>query len=132
MQRARLLVTLSICLWYALQAVMFVIVRPELAYSFGHWLRELHGDLPGLTAVLSLAVLGPEISSAEQSYSAFFWVTWGLLLLPPLLLLGRAWTAKDRMELLEYTVYWSLPYLLGVAILGALVGMGLWLPFSLA
>ena len=83
MLQSRLLVTLMVCLWYALQGVMFIIIRPELAYSYGYWLHGLGDNLPGLTATLSLAVLGPEISSANQGYDPVFWLVWGGLLLPP-------------------------------------------------
>lgn len=132
MLQSRLLVTLMVCLWYALQGVMFIIIRPELAYSYGYWLHGLGDNLPGLTATLSLAVLGPEISSANQGYEPVFWLVWGGLLLPPLLLLRRAWTASDRLDLLESVLYWGLSYLLVTGGLAALVGLGLWLPFSAA
>jgi hypothetical protein len=132
MLKSRLLVTLIVCLWYALQGLMFIVVRPELAYTYGHWLQRLGGSLPTLTAALSLPVLGPEISTPSQELTPVFWLAWSLLLLPPLLLLRRAWTAEERMALLEATLYWGATYLLATGGLAVLVGLGLWLPYSAA
>ncbi|NEX23763.1 hypothetical protein G3480_26455 [Thiorhodococcus mannitoliphagus] len=132
MLRSRLLVNLVVGLWYVLQGVLFFVVRPELAYSYGHWLHPLRGDLPGLTAALTLPVLGPEISSAAEGYSPVFWLVWGALLLPPVRLLHWAWTAPNRFALLETTLYWTAAYLLATGSLAVLVVLGLWLPFSTA
>jgi hypothetical protein len=132
MLKSRLLVTLIVCSWYGLQGLMFVIVRPELAYSYGHWLHGLGENLPALTASLSLPVLGPEISTANQDFHPVFWVVWAALLLPPLLLLRQAWRAQDRLALLETAFCWGAIYLLAAAGLAVLVALGLWLPFSAA
>ena len=67
MRHSRRLVTLMLRLWCVVQDLMFVVVGPELAYSCGHWLHGLGGNLPGLTAVLSLPVLGPEISTPPRT-----------------------------------------------------------------
>lgn len=132
MLQPRLLVHLLVCLWYALLGIMFIVVRPELAYSYGHWLQPLHGDLPALTRILTLPVLGPDISTSTEGYSPVFWLVWGALLLPPLRLLHWAWTASDRFALLEATLYWGMAYLIVTTGLALFVGLGLWLPFSAA
>lgn len=132
MLRSRLYVQLLIGLWYAVLGIIFFVVRPELAYSYGHWLQPLSGDLPGLTATLTLPALGPEISTATEGYSPVFWLVWGVLLLPPLRLLHWAWTAPNRFALLESALYWSVAYLLAAVGLAILIGLGLWLPFSAA
>jgi len=111
---------------------MFVIVRPELSYSYGHWLHGLGDNLPALTANLSLPVLGPDISTLSQNYQPVFWLVWAVMVLPPLFLLRRAWTAQDRLALLEAAFCWGATYLLATAGLAVLVGLGLWLPFCAA
>lgn len=132
MLRLRRLVTLIVFLWYALQGFMFLVVRPALAYSYGHWLHDFGNNLPALTLHLSLPVLGPEISTYSQSYTMQFWLVWGAIFLPPILFLRRIWTTTDRMMLLETTLYWGAIYLLFTLCLAVLVGLGLWQPFSVA
>ena len=84
MQQFHRLGTVLVILWFVLLAVVFLVVRPELAYSYGHWFHDLVGNLPVLTEVLSLPVLGPAFSSPTDGYSAGFWLAWGFLFLPPL------------------------------------------------
>ena len=132
MRQSKILVTLAVLVWYALLSVMFVVVRPELAYSYGHWLHDSMDALPHLTAFFSLPVLGPSISTPTESYSPIFWLVWGALFLLPSLLLRRAWTTRERLDLLEFTLYWGALYGIGMAILSIFVALGLWLPFSAA
>ncbi len=125
------LVMLIIGLWYVLLGVMFLIVRPELAYSYGHWLGAFHGHLPQLTSTLSLPVLGPSISTPSQDYGGVFWLVWGALFLPPLMLLRLLWRTGDSFSLAT-VLLWGGVYALFTCILGVLVALGLWLPFSAA
>lgn len=97
------LATLAICFWYVLLGVIFVIVRPELAYSYGHWLGEFTGNLPRLTEVLSLPLLGPAISTPSQDYTLVFWLAWGFLFLPPAVALGRLWRVGADIDLMSAT-----------------------------
>ena len=107
MLKSRLLVTLIVCVWYGVQGVIFVIFRPELTYSYGHWLHGLGDNLIALTASLSLPVLGPDISTPSQDFHPVFWLVWAVLVLPPLFLLRQAWIAQDRLALLEAASYWG-------------------------
>ena len=132
MLQSKILVTLAVCLWYVLLGVVFIAVRPELAYSYGHWLHDFMGDLPLLTAVLSLPILGPDISTPTEEYSPVFWLAWGALFFPPGLFLRLVWATGERLALLEYSLYCGALYGLGVAILAIFVALGLWLPFSAA
>lgn len=125
------LATLVISLWYAVLGSLFFIVRPELAYSYGHWLDEFAGNLPRLTALMSLPVLGPAFSTPAQEYTAVFWLAWGFLFLPPVLALRRVWRAGDGIALTTGLI-WTAIYLLLTLLLGAFVAFGLWLPFSAA
>lgn len=127
----KILAMLVIGLWYALLGVMFLIVRPELAYSYGHWLGAFAGHLPQLTSTLSLPVLGPAFSTPSQDYSAVFWLVWGALFLPPLLLLRLIWRAGNS-AVLPTVLLWGSVYALLATILGVFVAFGLWLPFSVA
>ncbi|MCB1877727.1 MAG: hypothetical protein KDH88_17265 [Chromatiales bacterium] len=132
MASSRLVAVLVVLLWYVVLGLFFVVVRPELAYSYGHWLHGLENNLPGLTAKLSLPVLGPEISTSEQRYSPVFWLIWGFVALPPLALLRVIKGVRDRLLLLEAFLFWGAAYLLVVLCIAVLVGLGLWLPFSAA
>ncbi len=131
MRAHRNLAMLVIGLWYALLGVMFLIVRPELAYSYGHWLGEFAGHLPQLTLTLSLPVLGPAFSTPSQDYDSVFWLVWGALLLPPLMLLRLLWRAEDSCSLTT-VLLWGGAHALFTCILGVMVALGLWLPFSVA
>jgi hypothetical protein len=125
------LILLVIGLWYALLGVMFLIVRPELAYSYGHWLGGFAGNLPQLTSTLSLPVLGPAFSTPSQDYSAAFWLTWGFLFLPPALALHRLRRVGNDIDFTN-GLLWAAIYLLLALLLGTMVTFGLWLPFSAA
>lgn len=125
------LATLVICLWYVLLGILFFIVRPELAYSYGHWLGEFAGNLPRLTELLSLPVLGPAFSTPNQDYGLVFWLAWGFLFLPPAVALGRLWRVDADIDLTTGLLS-SAIYLLLALLLGAMVAFGLWLPFSAA
>lgn len=127
----KILALLVIGLGYALLGVMFLIVRPELAYSYGHWLGVFTGHLPQLTATLSLPVLGPAFSTPTQDYSAVFWLAWGALTVPPLLLLRLVWRAGDAASLTT-ALLWGATYAMLACLLGVFVAFGLWLPFSAA
>ncbi len=123
--------TFVIGLWYALLCMMFFIVRPELAYSYGHWLAGFSGHLPQLTSTLSLPVLGPAFSTSDQDYRVTFWLFWGFLFLPPSLLLRFVWHPGDTFSS-PAVLLWAAAYTLLVSMLGVLVVFGLWLPFSAA
>ncbi len=127
----KILATVVILLWYILLAIVFIIIRPELAYSYGHWLHELYANLPQTTASLSLPLLGPAFSTSIQTYSIQFWLAWGFLFLPPLSLLYFLWHRNDG-RWLAAGLLWSGAYLLVTAILTVFVAFGLWLPFSAA
>lgn len=131
MNQYKTLAMLVIGLWYILLGIVFFIVRPELAYSYGHWLHGFSNNLPQITASLSLPILGPAFSSTIQTYSTLFWLAWGLLSLPPLLLLYFVWRSNDSQWVVAGTL-WSGVYLLLTAILLIFVAFGLWLPFSVA
>lgn len=131
MQQFHRLGTVLVILWFVLLAVVFLVVRPELAYSYGHWFHDLVGNLPVLTEVLSLPVLGPAFSSPTDGYSAGFWLAWGFLFLPPLFLTRQLWAATDLSALLV-CLFWGAAYVLLAIILAVWVAFGLWLPFSVA
>lgn len=131
MLRHHRLAILTLCLWYALLGILFFLVRPELAYSYGHWTVPFAGNLPHLTAVLSLPVLGPSFSTPDQGYSPLFWLAWGALFLCPLLPLRVFWRASNVSEQLAGLSH-ALIYLLLATLLGTMVAFGLWLPFSAA
>ena len=125
------LATVVICLWYLLLGVMFLIVRPELAYSYGHWLGPFAGNFPHPTEMLSLPVLGPAFTTPGQGYQAVFWLSWGFLFLPPALALRALWRTWDGPDLTTLLL-WTAIYLLLSILLGTCVAFGLWLPFSAA
>lgn len=125
------LAMLLIFLVYILLGTLFLFVRPELAYSYGHWLGAFAGHLPQLTSTLSLPVLGPAFSTPSQAYQPVFWLVWGTLFLPPLLLLRLVWRAGDAFSLTT-VLLWGGVYALLAIILGGGVAFGLWLPFSAA
>ncbi len=129
--RQQYLAIMLIILWDALLSVIFMIVRPELAYTYGHWLGGLAGHLPQLTSALSLPVLGPAFSTPSQDYSLVFWLVWGGLFLPSLLLLRFVWRARDATALVTVLLWGSIYVLLSTS-LGLFVAFGLWLPFSAA
>jgi hypothetical protein len=132
MRRSRLLLACVIVLWYLVLGLVFLVVRPELAYSFGHWLHPFGRDLPSLTVDFSLPVLGPEISSLDPSYRPVFWLVWGALAAPPAILMGYAWRVSERLALLEAAVYGGAAYLLATLAVSIMLALGLWLPFSAA
>lgn len=131
MRQHKYLALIVIGLWYVLLCGMFLVVRPELAYSYGHWLGAFAGNLPKLTSLLSLPVLGPAFSTPTQSHDTAFWLVWGFLYLPPGLLMRFVWRAGDS-NALTTGFLWAAIYAVLAAILGLFVAFGLWLPFSVA
>lgn len=125
------LVMAVVGLWFGLLAGLYAFVRPELAYSYGHWTAGLGGHLPLPTQVLSLPVLGSAFGAEQQGHAALFWLVWGLLLAPPIVLLRQTWRAREPQALLG-VLLWQAVHMLLAAIVMVAVAFGLWLPFSAA
>ena len=132
MRQSQVLASLLTTSWLALLSAVFIVLRPELSYSYGHWLGELTGNLPRLTEALALPVLGPSISTASQLHDLPFWLVWGGIFLPPLAFLRGIWLTRERTALLEYVIYRGALYLIAVVAVATFVALGLWLPFSAA
>jgi hypothetical protein len=126
----RLPAFVAILLWYALQLLVFVGVRPELAYSLHHRLGPAGRALPALTAAFALPVLGP--GGLDGRPGVLFHVFWALVFLPPAVLAWRTWREASEADAVRRFVYWGSCYAVAVALAFLLVAFGLWLPFSAA
>lgn len=129
MSLRRVLGSIVIVVWLGTLAFIAGPARWELAHTYEHWIEGLGKNLPTLTTIVGLPILGvgtPSVTSmlVRGLFWAFSWLG------PAALLIG-AWRIKSQQTLAEWFLYGGALYLAVMLLALAVVMVGLWLPFAL-
>ena len=125
----KILATLVIGLWLVVLGFVSGPMRWEFQHTYAHWIEGAGADLPSLTKSFALPVLG--LGSSGAGAVLLRCLVWSVSWLLPLFLLVRVWRSASRLRLVEVVLMGGLGYGSAMALLTALLALGLWLPFSL-
>jgi len=125
----KILLTVSVMLWYLFLLFLFEFLRVEYSHTYADLIQGLEGSLPLLTTAVALPILGGETPARGNSW--LFYAFWGVLFAAPAIVLFLIWRARDRLALAEVWLYPASIYLVFFVLSFALIATGLWLPFAL-
>lgn len=123
MTRLRVAICLAAAMWLAALLLLFSGVRPNLAHTLEHLLRDMRPSLPAVTTLVTMPVLG-------MTARPVFVLVWAALFAGPVLIGVQALRLPER-RLVPFHLAAATLYLSAAGLLALLVLAGAMLPFAL-
>jgi len=129
MLHKRILASLVFLIWYFTVGFICLPVRFTFAHTYMHWIGDAGSDLPMLTRVVGLPLLG--LGNYSAISFLFVCLVWAITWLGPLVLIVATWRIRSENKLQDMLIYGGTLYFAVVFLLAVVVAFSLWLPFSL-
>ncbi|MGV8039734.1 MAG: hypothetical protein AB2L07_06560 [Thermoanaerobaculaceae bacterium] len=129
MRVRRVLGSIVIVVWLGTLAFVAGPARWELAHTYEHWIDGLGKNLPALTTIVGLPILG--VGTPSMTSTLLRVPFWAFAWLGPVGLLIGAWRIESQQALAEWFLYGGALYLAVMLLAFVVMAVSLWIPFSL-